>query len=252
MSGSLSRACLGIASAMLIGTLAACDPCAGVVSCASNAYLSATGQLVDPNTRLGVDGVRVMAVRVGGIGVARDSLSTVTSDGGFWRLEFEPQAAGSLDVDFIVTPPSDSAFRLHSVHLTTREHRGDANLNERWVTRLYFNHWLEIYRRGTADDRIQGASIEFVRTGGVELTGPGVASGVFRDVTDFGGRAPLFPSTGANAVYALEDGPVIGDLSITTPDLGTTVLRGLTLSSSHLYLEPAAIERFDIGRASGP
>jgi hypothetical protein len=199
-----------------------------------------------------VDGVRISAVRVGGVEVAADSVSTVTSGGGFWRIEFRPTAAGSLDADFIVSPPGADGYRLHAVRLVTRQHGGDANLNERWVTRLYFNHLLEIYRRGTVDDRIKGARIEFVRSGGVELRGPGVASGVFRDTTDFGGRMPLFPSSGPNAVYPVEDGPVIGDLSVTTPDLGTTILRGLSLSSSHLYRDPAAIERYDIARAASP
>jgi hypothetical protein len=237
---------------MLVVVLSACDPCAGVLGCSAGAYLSATGQIVDPATRTGVDGVRITAVRVGGIQLQQDSLTAVTSNGGFWRIQFEPAAAGTVDVDFIVTPPVASGYRLHSVQLATREHAGDANLNERWITSLYFNHLLEIYRRGTSDDRIQGAKVEFVRTGGVELVGPGVASGVFRDTTDFGGRMPLFPMSGPNAVYPAEDGPVIGDLSISTPELGTTVLRGLSLSSSHLYKEPAAIERYDIGRAATP
>jgi hypothetical protein len=239
-------------AAVLGVVFSACDPCSGVASCASGAYLAATGQIVDPDSRTGMDGVRITAIRVGGLEAAQDTVSTVTSNGGFWRIEFKPAGVGTLNADFIVKPPEAEGYRLHDVPLATREHGGDANLNERWVTDLYFNHLLELYRRGTADDRIQGARVEFIRTGGVELFGPGVSTGVFRDTTDFGGRMPIFPSRGPNAVYPVEDGPVVGDLSITTPDLGTTVLRGLSLTSSHVYREPSAIERYDIGRAPSP
>jgi hypothetical protein len=248
----LQRAATLSLCAALAAALTGCEPCAGVANCSNDAYLAATGQIVDAATRQGVDGVRIDAIRVGGIGVGRDSISTVTSGGGFWRLEFTPTATGTLDVDFVVSPPSVDPYRLHGIRLATREHGGDANLNERWVTVLYFNHLLEIYRRGTADSRIEGARVQFTRTGGVELRGPGAVNGVFRDTTDFGGRMPLFPSQGGNAVYPVNDGAVVGDLSITTPDLGTTVLRGFFLTSSHLYKDPAAIERYDIGASPSP
>jgi hypothetical protein len=229
------------------GVMAACDPCSGIASCSSGAYLAATGQIVDPTTRQGVDGVRVDVIRASGIDVGQDSLSTVTRGGGFWRLEFAPRSVGTLGVDFVVSPPGEPAYRLHGVQLTTREHGGDANLNERWVTRLYFNHFLEIYRRGTVDDRIVGAQVTFTRTGGVALLGPGAPNGVYDGTTDFGGRLPLFPSTGDKAVYPTDDSPVIGDLTVTVQGLGTTVIGGISLAPSHIYNEIGAIERYDIG-----
>lgn len=235
-----------VAIALLPGVLASCDPCSGVVSCSSGAYLSATGQIVDAQTRQGVDGVRIDAIRVGGIEVGQDSLSTVTSGGGFWRLEFSPASAGTLDADFQVSPPGVASYRLHDVHLTTREHGGDANLNERWVTVLYFYHFLELFTGGSADRRVEGAQVTFTPTGGVELRGPGVSGGAYHDTTDFGGRMPMFPFTGPNAVYAIEDGSVVGTLTVTAPGLAPLVVPALALEASHIYRDDAAIERFEL------
>lgn len=226
--------------------LTSCDPCSGIASCSSGAYLSATGQIVDAETRQGVDGVRIDAIRVGGIEVEQDSLSTVTSNGGFWRLEFSPTSAGTLDADFQVSPPNVASYRLHGVHLTTREHGGDANLNERWVTVLYFYHLLELFTGGAADRRVDGAQVTFTRTGGVELRGPGVSSGAYHNVTDPGGRMPLFPWTGSNAIYPIEDGSVVGTLTVTAPGLAPLVVPGLALEASHIYRDGAAIERYEM------
>lgn len=238
------------ASVLLPGVLASCDPCSGVLSCSPDTYLSATGQIVDAETRQGVDGVRIDAIRVAGIAVERDSLSTVTSDGGFWRIEFTPASSGSLDADFQVSPPGVASYRLHGVHLTTREHRGDANLNERWVTVLYFYHLLELFTGGAADQRVENAQVTFTRTGGVALLGPGVSSGSYHGTTDFGGRMPLFPWTGANAVFPVEDGQVIGTMTIIAPGMAPLVVPGLALEASHIYRDGAAIERYEIFPAS--
>jgi hypothetical protein len=234
------------AAVLFLGVLTSCDPCTGIASCSSGAYLAAAGQIVDAATRQGVDGVRIDAVRVGGIEVAQDSLSTVTSGGGFWRIEFTPKSTGTVDVDFQVSPPKVDSYRLHAVRLTTKEHGGDANLNERWVTVLYFYHFLELFTGGAADQRVEGARVTYTRTSGVELRGPGVSSGAYHNTTDFGGRMPLFPSAGPNAVYPIEDTPVVGDLTITAAGFGTTVFPGLMLEPSHIYNDFGAIERYEI------
>jgi hypothetical protein len=235
-----------VASILLSGVLTSCDPCSGIASCSSGAYLSATGQIVDAESRQGVDGVRIDAIRVGGIEVEKDSLSTVTSNGGFWRLEFSPTSAGTLDADFQVSPPGVASYRLHGVRLTTRDHGGDANLNERWVTVLYFYHLLELFTGGAADRRVENAQVTFTRTGGVELRGPGVSSGAYHDTTDIGGRMPLFPWTGSNAVYPIEDGAVVGTLTIVAPGLAPLTVPGLSLEASHIYRDGAAIERYEL------
>jgi hypothetical protein len=226
--------------------LAACDPCSGIARCASSPYLAATGQIVDPATAQGVAGAGVAMRRTDGVGVEVESQSTHTDAEGFWRLEFAPASEGTLEVEAEVAPPGGAAYRIPGLQLVTKRSRGDANLNQRWVTAPYFYNFLEIFRRGTADERIENAQVQFRRTGGVMLTGPGVQTGVYRNVTDAGGRMPLFPSTGENAVLPTDGSAVIGDLTIDSPGLGRTIIQGMRLVPSYVYRDFPVIQRYDI------
>lgn len=234
--------------------LVACDPCAGVAHCAPGSALVVAGQIVDAATGAGIDGVRIDVVRTGGIAVDRDSTATLTQGGGQWRVALVPASAGTLIADIQVSPPADVPYRLRGVALEARQSAGDLNLNERWVTRLTFDYLGEFFRTGTDDERIQGAQVEFRRTGGVLLYGPGAADSVYRDTTYFGGRVSLFPSAGPRAIYARESGTLRGDVTVRLPDgTGTTVLRGLELVPNHRYRDPRdgpPIIRAAVGSAS--
>jgi hypothetical protein len=214
-----------------------CDPCSGMARC-GGPYLSATGQIVDPDGGAAIDGVRIDVVRTGGIGVGVDSVSTVTAGGGFWRVELTPHDSGTLVADVQVSAPGVPSYRLHGMRLETRAHAGDSNVNDRWAPYLYFNHFGEFYRRGTADERVVGASIEFRRTGGLTTYGPGLATGVYRATTDVAGRVGLFPRAGPNAVFARESGSLVGDLVVGLADGSTTTFRAIELSPSYRYGDP--------------
>ena len=234
---------IGLAAlgALCLAALAACDPCSGVIGCAEGDYLSAAGQIVDAASGKGIDGVRVDVVRTSGLAVARDSLSDVTHDGGFWRVEFATEQAGALDAKVVVAPPGMDSYRLHDVRLETRAHRGDANLNERWVPFLYFIDIGEFFVEGTADERLRGAAVEFRRTSGPVLSGPGVRDGVFRTVTDDIGRVYFFPRTGDNAVSVREESDVVGELTVRaagSPN-GTT-LQGIRIAPKHVFADRRA------------
>lgn len=231
-------AALGAAMAAVLA-LTACDPCSGVARCANGAYLAASGWIVDSAQGNGIDGVRIDVVRTGGIAVGTDSVSAVTRDGGFWRVQFDPQAPGTLVADVEVSPPGAAPYRLHNVRLDTKEHEGDANLNERWTTYLYFNYFGEFYLRGTNDQRVEGAIVEFHRTGGLVPYGPGLPGDVYTAATDWAGRVSLFPSSGGQAVLAHEDGVLTGDLTVRLPDgSASTTLTGVGLVPSHHYRDP--------------
>ena len=213
----------------------ACDPCAGVVGCANGAYLSAAGQIVDAVTGRGIDGVRIDIIRTGGVEVAKDSVSTVTSDGGFWRAELSPASAGTMFADVRVSPPDRVPYRLHQVALETREHGGDANLNQRWVPFLYFDFVGEFFLNGTTDTRPEGIPVEFRRTAGVQLVGPGQINGVYRAPTNSAGRIHLYPTTGDSAVFALEDGTLTGDLVVYVTPTDSTVTGGVVIWPKHTF-----------------
>jgi hypothetical protein len=136
------------------------------------------------------------------------------------------------------------------VILETREHGGDAIVLEHWVPVPYFSYAGEFFRNGTVDTRVEGATVEFHRTAGVELRGDGVASGVYRAITDAGGRIALFP-TGENAVFPITVGEVVGDLTVDLgPTAGITVLRDVRLAATPVYRLPAGILRYAVGPAN--
>jgi hypothetical protein len=229
--------------------VAGCDPCSGVAHCAASPpYLAASGQIVDKVTAAGVDGTRIDVVRTGGIAVGADSLSAVTSGGGFWRVEFDAADAGTLVVDVQVTPPDAPAYRVRGLSLITRPHGGDANLNATWVTRPYFNYAGELFLRGTTDDRIKNRPVEFRITGGVRTVGAGVRDSVFSATTDLGGRVQLFPEAEQGGLSPLGTDDLIGDLTVfLEAPLGPSVIRDVHLSPSYTFFEPGRIARYAVG-----
>jgi hypothetical protein len=226
-----------------------CDPCTGVANCAADRpYLAVTGRLVDRATNAGVDGARIDVVRTGGIGVEQDSLSAVTSGGGFWRVEFATDTPGDLQADVAVRPPAVPGYRVRGLTLVTRPHGGDANLNQTWVTRPYFNYAGELFLSGTVDDRIQNRPVTFRITGGVPTYGTGVRDSAYRASTDVGGRVQLFPQSEDGGVLPLGTEDLIGDLTVDLgPPLGPRVVKGVRLTPSYLHFEPGRIARFAVG-----
>ena len=244
-----TKALTAAVGTVLALSLAACDPCSGIASCSGGGqYLSATGQIVDRLTGLGVDGARIDVVRVGGVDVAQDSLAVTTSGGGFWRVEFAPSDAGTLDVDVKVDAPGGVPYRVRGLRFATRQYKGDANLNQTWVTAPYFNYAGELFLRGTTDDRIQGRPIVFRLTGGVRTRGSGVQDSVFRASTDAGGRVELFPKGDAGGVIPLGADDLVGDLTVYfAAPMDSAVVRGLRLAPSYVYFDQVKIYRVAVG-----
>lgn len=235
------------AIAIFGAALSACDPCSGVASCRRGDYLAVEGQVVDPVSGVGIGGVRIDVVRVAGLSLDVDSLRTETSADGQWRLELSPRDRGAVQVDIVVSAPGVSPYRVPGVTLETRENGGDATVLEHWVPVPYFSYAGELYLNGTVDTRVEGAQVEFRRTGGVALRGDGVSAGVYRTTTDAGGRFALFPTDG-NAVFPVTVGEVVGDLVVDLgPQYGTTVLREVRLAATPVYRRPAGILRYAVG-----
>lgn len=234
---------------LLLLSQASCDPCTGVANCATGgAYLAATGRIVDRSSGAPVDGARIDVVRVGGIAVAQDSLTTMTSGGGYWRIEFSPAGPGTVDVDVQVSPPGESGYRVRGLQFATRLYGGDANLNQTWVSSPYFGYAGELYLRGTTDDRIQGRPIAFRLTGGVATRGTGVRDSVFRAATDAGGRVELFPRREDGGLLPLGGDDLIGDLTVYfAAPLDSAFVRGVRLTPSYVYLGPVKIYRVAVG-----
>jgi len=215
--------------------LAACDPCSGIIGCANGRYLAAAGQMVDATSGVGLEGVRIDVIRTGGIEVAEDSVSTTTSRDGFWRADFVPTTEGALIADVQVSTPGYRPYRLHGVQIQTRKTAGDASLNERWVPTLYFDFIAEFYLKGSTDIRPQGIPVEFRRTAGAPLAGPGQVAGVYRARTNAAGQIHLFPTTGDSAVFAIADDTLVGNFVAHVTAGDSTVITGVRLWPSHTF-----------------
>jgi hypothetical protein len=238
-----------VVGAGLLLSAAGCAPCAGVAECASGpGYLAATGQIVEKASGAPVEGVRVDVVRRSGIRVAVDSLSAVTSAGGFWRVEFDPESGGTLLADIRVTPPNAAGYVVRNLPLSTRAHGGDANINDSWVTVPYFNYAGELFLAGTVDDRIQNQPVEFRIRSGVATRGTGVQDSVFRATTDVGGRVELFPKSAEGGLLPLGSEDLVGDLTVFLPaPAGPSVVRGIHLTPTYVYFTTVGILRYAVG-----
>jgi hypothetical protein len=185
---------------------------------------------------MSLPGVRIDVVRTGGIELGHDSLSTTSDENGMWRVELSPRDVGTALVDIEVTPPDSPSYRLHDVALVTHDHRGDANLNERWVSYLSIPAYGEFFLNTGGDDRAAAAHVEFRRTGGIPWSGPGVHDDTWSGTTDELGHVPLFPRTGPNAVVFTDGGALVGELTITTADgAGVMTVRNVSLGTTNVY-----------------
>lgn len=83
----------------------------------AGAYFPLFG-LIITGSGVGLNGVRVDVTRVGGAAMLPESFSTLTVDGGIFRIAAVPLALGSSVVDITVTPPAPYApFTIRSVNL---------------------------------------------------------------------------------------------------------------------------------------
>jgi hypothetical protein len=242
------RRAAAAALALLAAGLGACDPCAGVVHCSRGNYLAVDGQIVEPANGAGIDGVRIDVVRVGGLPLATDSLTTVTSGGGHWRVELSPSGAGAVSVAIAVAVPGYPPYRVPGVVLETREHAGDATVLDPWIPVPYFSFVGEFFLNGTTDQRVEGAVVEFRRTSGVALRGDGIVDGVYRTTTDAGGRFAIFPTDKNVVLPATVAGDVVGDFFVQLPaPYGTSTIRGVTFTATPVFRKFPAIFRYAIG-----
>jgi hypothetical protein len=228
----------------MVTAQASCDPCSGIASCDRGAYLAIDGQIVDPAFGGGIDGVPVSVVRTGGVAVNADSVAVTTSDGGHWRVELAPHDAGAVTVAVVVAVPGHAPYRV-PLTVQTRPHGGDATLLDPWIPEPYFAYAGELFLKGTADQRVNDAAVEFRRTGGVALRGDGLAGGVYRTRTDVAGRFSMFPTDGGP--FPVTFGDVVGELRVDLGPLGITVIPNVVLSPTPVFHRQRDIYRVAVG-----
>lgn len=218
--------------------LASCDPCTGTVSCRVPTHFAINGQIVGAVDGRGIDGIRIDAIHVSGVRANSDSLSARTSSGGFFRFDVGASQAGSATFHLVVhTPRLDQPYRV-PVSVTTHNTAGDADVLDRWVADPYFPNYLELYRRGTSDDRIASTKVTFTRTSGAQLSVP-----VFSTTTDIAGRAVFFQFLVFPRTYE----PVTGNLRIEFAPPLSPETQQITIMPTHLYRPTPGIVRLAAG-----
>lgn len=197
-----------------VAGLVACQPCSIATSCDSSLpQMTADGQIVTTDLGKGVDGIKIDMLFIGGPGrLALDTSSTVTSDGGFWRISVPAVVAESVLVRLRIFAPGllqpYSVFRW----IVPTRRKGEAYLADRWVIDPYYPQTLQVYHRGRRDEIFRNIVLDFRQTDGPPMRGLD-AGKVIRTSTDGGGYAQFF----LYSAFASDTSPVAGVVTAHLP-----------------------------------
>jgi hypothetical protein len=117
-----------------------------------------------------------------------------------------------------------------------------------WVVDPYFAFAAELYYRATQDTRVEGATVEFHRTGGINYT-LGSGPQIFFGKTDVAGRIGLFDVF----AHATSLGDLIGDLVVhLPPPFAPDTVRALHLGATQILHAETQIIRLGVGPSVNP
>lgn len=195
------------ALAAVVLSTAACDPCAGVADCNGPPRVSFSGRMIEHATGAPVAGVEVDYIRRAGQELFHDSVSVTTGEDGYFHLVLDAVHAGHKVIgDLRVRPPGRSPYIIAGVENAVTERMGEGRDLGRLAVDPFLLYVGELHNRFTGD-RLAGASVQFVPTGGVAVTAKSDHDG-----TDPYGRF-FFDLT------AKENGIIRADLVVSHPSL---------------------------------
>jgi len=239
VSGLAVRVMLGCLTAVGLATAMACDRCSGVSPCTTGEHVGVQGRIVDDATGRGVGGARIQLVRTG-----TDSASTFTSTDaeGNFQLDLKGET-GSYDV--VVAPPGLPPYRVQGLGLPSSTTPGEATVFQPWISVPSFGTAGELYFASNPSMLVPSGMFYFARTGGAQISGPGLSNGVYASNV-ISGRTVLLG--GVNAA-SLDD--VIGDVTVQLPDpYGTTVLHNFHIKPDYRFRSRGVL-RFGVGPQLG-
>lgn len=213
----------GLAGVLLAASAAGCDPCAGIADCRQTPRVALQGQIVDNITGAGVSGARIDVVYAAGSRTETDSVSVTTDAGGRYEASLGDVITedGPAIVAITVTA-EETRYRVPGVVVPPLNVRGDVYLLPTWVRRPYFPHAGEVWKGNDPAIRRTDAAVEFRRTGGVAVSGPGWRSDDrYLSRTNTLGIFPLF----GPQIVAESFGALHGILSVQNED-GSWRVRG--------------------------
>ena len=224
VSTLLTRVALWLLAGASLAAATACDRCSGVSPCTTDAHVGLQGRIVDNATGRGVSGTRIQLVRNG---TDSASTSTSTDDAGNFQLDLRGNA-GSYDV--VVSPPGLPAYRVQGLGLPSSTVPGEATVFQPWISVPSFGTAGELYFASNPNVLVPSGTFYFTRTGGAQISGPGLSNGVYA-ATISAGRTVLLGGVDA---ASLDD--VIGDVTVQLPDpYGTTVLHNFHIKADYRF-----------------
>lgn len=228
--------------AALVATQASCDPCFGVALCNVAPRAAVSGQILNDTTGQPERGATIDLIRVGGVGMLRDSIRTITDDDGLFLLSEEANEVGDVELVIVVRPRSGPGYRANDITLRTTTRGGEAFALSPWSSVPHLPDFAEIFRRGGAEETIGNVQIEFRRTGGVELRN--LPGGVYTNTTTATGFVPLF----ADQIIPVDAGDVIGNFTVFLPSPpGPSVQRNFRIRATPEFRRAALIRRIGAG-----
>ena len=172
-------------------------------------------------------------------------MSTVTDADGHWQIGESARGVGDVTVDVNVHLQNVASYRVGGLHLSVSDRRGDGLVMPTWVSDPYFAFALELFYRATQDTRVEGATVEFRRTGGIDYN-VGSSGQVFTGRTDVAGRLNLFDVW----AHASSLGDLIGDVVVHLPaPFAPDTVRGLHLGATQVLHAETQIIRLGVGPA---
>lgn len=239
-----SRVALRVAAVFTTLMNTGCGPCSEVVACTVAPRISITGQVVDTDTGVGVDGTRVSLVLPGG--GPNDSVTTVADRDGAFDVAIAAPPGASADV--IVAPPGAAPYRIRGLPCPASTARGSACSLGTITTRPGFAFFAALVYRPEFARAAGSLPVTFIRTSGSHFSGPHITGDQYVVTTGPDGRFPVF-GDGATA-----DGldPVVGDLVVDLPAPFTqTVIHGLSIQPTNAYHATKQVFALGVGFSLG-
>jgi hypothetical protein len=237
-----------VAVGLSLAGAAACDPCFGVSNCGGDPRVAIEGTLVEHVSGQASSGVRIDVIRTGGVELANDSMSTLSGTDGHWQLNAGAREVGDVVVDINITAQNVATYRVRGIHVSATDRRGVGLVLPTWVVDPYFAFAAELYYRATKDTRVEGATVEFHRTGGITYT-LGSGPQIFFGKTDVAGRIGLFDVF----AHATSLGDLIGDLVVhLPPPFAPDTVHALHLGATQILHAETQIIRLGVGPSVNP
>ncbi|MEX2582261.1 MAG: hypothetical protein WD766_03260, partial [Gemmatimonadota bacterium] len=117
---------------LLAPLLGACDPCAGLGSCAAP-QIRYEGRVEKLYPGGPAAGLRVEFIRTGGVGLSMNRIETETGEDGRFRLALDAEAEGEVIGDLVIhLPPPIEPEVIEDVRLRTSRVPGDVLFLDTW------------------------------------------------------------------------------------------------------------------------